>query len=92
MSTTAQTTPRATVLRLGRGTPWAIVAHQVHAQRRGYTRAVLRALARSQQGRPTGQDQRMLRDRLTPLGARLSAATLHELAADITAGRAVELL
>jgi hypothetical protein len=36
MSTTAQTTARATALRPGRGTPWAIVAHQVHAQRRGH--------------------------------------------------------
>jgi hypothetical protein len=33
----------------------------------------------------------MLRDSLSPLGARLSPASLHELAAYIAAGRAVEL-
>jgi hypothetical protein len=53
--------------------------------------AVLRVLARSQRGRPTAQVQRMLRDSLSPLGVRLSPAALHELAADIAAGRPVEL-
>jgi len=78
-------------LRPGRGAPAAAVARQVKEQRRGYARAVLRALARSQQGQPTAQVQRTLRDSLTPLGVRLSPTTLRELAADITAGRSVEL-
>jgi hypothetical protein len=52
---------------------------------------VLRALARDQQGRSTAQVQRMLRNCLSPLGVRLSTATLHRLAVDITAGRPVEL-
>jgi len=47
------TTTRMIALRPGRGAPRAIVARQVHQQRRGYTRVVLRALARNQQGRPT---------------------------------------
>jgi len=55
------------------------------------TTAELRALARDQQGRPTAHVQRMLRNCLTPLGVRLSTATLHRLAVDITAGRPVEL-
>jgi hypothetical protein len=78
-------------LRPGRGAPAAAVARQVKQQRRGYARAVLRALARSQQGRPTAQVQRTLRDSLAPLGVRLSPTILRELAADITAGRSVEL-
>lgn len=53
--------------------------------------AVLRALARSQRGRPTPQIQRVLRDALSPLGVRLSPAVLQELAAGIAAGRPVEL-
>lgn len=87
MSTTTWTT----ALRPGPGAPRAIVARQVTQQRRGYTRAVFRVLARSQQGQPTVQVQRMLRNCLTPLGVRLSTATLHKLAVDITAGRPVEL-
>ena len=67
------------------------MSRQVKQQRRGYAQAVLRALARSQRGRPTAQVQRMLRDSLSPLGVRLSPAALHELAADIAAGRPVEL-
>ena len=91
MSTTTQTTTRTTALRPRRGAPRAIAARQVQQQRRGYTRAVLRALARDQQGRSTAQVQRMLRNCLSPLGVRLSTATLHRLAVDITAGRPVEL-
>jgi hypothetical protein len=91
MSATVQPTARTTARRPGGWAPRAIVVRQVKQQRRGYAQAVLRALARSQQGRPTAQVQRMLRDCLTPLGVRLSAATLHELAVDITAGRPVEL-
>jgi hypothetical protein len=63
----------------------------VHQQRCGYTGAALRTLACSQQGRPIVQVQRMLRNCLTPLGVRLSTATLHTLAVDITVGRPVEL-
>ena len=91
MSTTTQTTTRTTALRPGRGAPRTIVARQIQQQRRGYTQAVLRALARSQQGQPTAQVQRTLRNCLTPLGVRLPTATLHKLAVDITAGRPVEL-
>jgi hypothetical protein len=86
MSTTTQTT----ALRLDTGRT-GDRGRQVTQQRRGYTRVVLHALARSQQGRPTAQVQRMLRNCLTPLGLRLSTATLHKLAVDITAGRPVEL-
>jgi hypothetical protein len=85
------TTTQMIALRPGGGVPRAIVARPVHQQRRGYTRVVLRALACNQQGRPTAQVQRMLRDCLTPLGVRLSTATLHTLAVDITAGCPVEL-
>jgi hypothetical protein len=85
------TTTQMTALGPGRGAPRAIVAPHVHQQRRGYARAVLRALTRNQQGRPTAQVQRMLWNCLTPLGVRLSPATLHKLAVDITAGRPLEL-
>jgi hypothetical protein len=73
------------------GTRRASISRQVKQQRRGYAQAVLRALARSQRGRPTPQIQRVLRDALSPLGVRLSPATLQELAAGIAAGRPVEL-
>ena len=69
----------------------ARVARQITDQRRGYARAVLQALARTQHGRPTAQVQRVLRESLTPLGVRLSTARLHQLATDIAAGRPVEL-
>ena len=69
----------------------ASMSRQVQQQRRGYAQAVLRALARSQRGRPTPQIQRVLRDALSPLGVRLPPAALQELAADIAAGRPVEL-
>ena len=69
----------------------ASMSPQVKQQRRGYAQAVLRALARSQRGRPIPQIQRVLRDALSPLGVRLSPAALQELAADIAAGRPVEL-
>ena len=69
----------------------ANMSRQVKQQRRGYAQAVLRALARSQRGRPTPQIQRVLRDALSPLGVRLSPAVLQELAAGIAAGRPVEL-
>jgi len=38
--------------------------------KRGYARAVLQALARTQHGRPTAHVQRVLRESLTPLGVR----------------------
>jgi hypothetical protein len=69
----------------------ATIARQVNHQRSRYAGAVLRSLARSQQGRPTGQIQHLLRNSLTPLGVRLSSATLHQLATDIAAGRPVAL-
>lgn len=67
------------------------VARQVRQQRRGYAAAVLRALARTHRGRPVAQIQAALRTSLTPLGVRLAPATLRALAADIAAGRPVEL-
>ncbi len=71
--------------------PHRSVAAQIKQQRRSYARAVLRSLARTQHGQPTVQVHRVLRQALTPLGVRLPAATLHQLAADITAGRPVDL-
>jgi len=73
------------------GTRRASMSRQVKQQRRGYAQAVLRALARSQRGRPTAQVHRVLRDSLSPLGVRLSPTALRDLAAGIAAGRPVEL-
>jgi hypothetical protein len=67
------------------------IAGQIKEQRRGYARAVLRAVARGYQGRPTTQVQRVLKDAFKPLGVRLSTATLHDLATRITAGEPVTL-
>ncbi len=67
------------------------VARQVKQQRRGYATAVLRTLARTHRGRPATQIHATLRSSLAPLGVRLNPATLRELAADIAAGRPVEL-
>jgi hypothetical protein len=67
------------------------VSRQVRQQRRGYATAVLRSLARTHRGRPATQIQATLRSSLTPLGVRLTPATLRGLAADIAAGRPVEL-
>ncbi len=67
------------------------VARQVKQQRRGYATAVLRTLARTHQGRPATQIHATLRSSLAPLGVRVTPATLRELAADIAAGRPVEL-
>ena len=67
------------------------VARQVKQQRRGYATAVLRTLARTHQGRPATQIHATLRSSLAPLGVRRSPATLRELAADIAAGRPVDL-
>jgi hypothetical protein len=68
----------------------ATIARQVNNQRSRYAGAVLRSLARSQQGRPTPQIQHLLRDSLTPLGVRLSSATLHQLATDGSAQTSVD--
>ena len=78
------TPPRQTAARMS-------VARQVRQQRRGYAAAVLRSLARTHRGRPATQIQATLRSSLTPLGVRLTPATLRGLAADIAAGRPVEL-
>ena len=67
------------------------VSRQIAQQRRGYAGAVLRALARTHRGRPTAVVHRVLNDALTPLGVRLSSAELHELVADINAGKPVAL-
>ena len=69
----------------------ATIARQVNKQRSRYASAVLRSLARSQQGQPTAHIQNLLRNSLTPLGVRLSSAKLHQLATDIAAGRPVAL-
>jgi hypothetical protein len=78
------TPPRQTAARIS-------VARQVRQQRRGYATALLRTVARTYRGRPATQIQATLRSSLTPLGVRLTKATLRELAADIAAGRPVEL-
>ena len=93
MSTTrrAITGSPAATARQRTPSPHRSVASQIKQQRRVYARAVLRGLARTQQGQPTVQVQRVLREALTPLGVRLPAVTLHQLAADITAGRPVDL-
>ena len=67
------------------------VTRLIAQQRRGYAGAVLRALARTHRGRPAAVVQRVLREALTPLGVRLSAAELHDLAVGISAGRPVAL-
>ncbi len=74
-----------------RATTRTSVARQIKDQRRGYARAVLQGLARTQHDRPVAQVQRVLRESLTPLGVRLSTAKLHQLATDIAAGRPIEL-
>jgi hypothetical protein len=69
----------------------ARIARQVRDQRSRYAGAVLHSLARSHQGRSAAQIQHLLRNSLRPLGVRLPPATLHQLAADIAAGRPVTL-
>ena len=63
----------------------------MNQQRRRYATAVLRTLARTHQGRPATQIHATLRSTLAPMGVRLTPATLCQLAADIAAGRALEL-
>ena len=67
------------------------VARQVKQQRRGYATAGLHTLARAHRGRPATEIHATLRGGLASLGVRLTPATLRELAADIAAGRPVEL-
>lgn len=88
---TAATPTATTAARTTRAPARLSVARQVRQQRRGYATAVLRALARNNQGRPVAQIQATLRASLTPLGVRLPPAALRALAADITRGRPVEL-
>jgi hypothetical protein len=67
------------------------VARRIRDQRRGYAQAVLRGLARTHRNQPPVQVQRVVRNALTPLGIRLPPAVVTELAANIAAGRPVEL-
>ena len=67
------------------------VARRIRDQRRGYAQAVLRGLARTHRNQPAVQVQRVVRNALAPLGVRLSPAVVTELAANIAAGRPVEL-
>jgi hypothetical protein len=92
-ATTASTTPAAGPRPTPpRPKPARIsVARQVRQQRRGYATAVLRTLARTHRGRPATQIHATLRTSLVPLGVYLSPAARRELAADIAAGRPVEL-
>ena len=82
---------RSVPTRARAGASRAEIARQVNTQRHRYAAAVLGSLARSQQGRPTAHIQHLLRNSLTPLGIRLAPARLHQLAADIAAGRPVTL-
>jgi hypothetical protein len=97
-TTTTATTPTTTTPAVGpRRTPSGpkpariSVARQVKQQRRGFATAVLRTLARTHRGRTVNQIHATLRSSLAPLGVRLTPARLRELAADIAAGRPVEL-
>jgi hypothetical protein len=96
-TTTTTATSSATTTPMPRPTPSRrelariSVARQVKQQRRGYAPAVLRTLARTHPGRPATHIHATLRSSLAPLGVRLTPARLRELAADIAAGRPVEL-
>jgi len=76
---------RSSAIRTGHRARWLIAAGFL----RGLGRAAVSWFER--QGRPVGQVQRVLRESLTPLGVRLAPWVLAQLAADISAGRAVEL-
>ena len=69
----------------------ASAASLIKQQRRRYASVVLNALAKTNRGRPTTQVQQLLKTSLTPLGVRLSSNALHQLAANITAGRPVQV-
>ncbi len=70
MATTSGRTRTLPVPGRQRATTRTSVARQIKDQRRGYARAVLHALARTQHDQPTAKIQRMLRESLTPLGVR----------------------
>ncbi len=69
----------------------AALARTVKEQRRGHARAVLAALARSLQGRPTPQIRQIVKTSLQPLGVRLSTVELQTIAKGISAGHPVQL-
>jgi hypothetical protein len=85
MNPTTQTTARP-----AGGMPQSIMTRQGKQQHRGYTPA-RRALAHHQQAGPTTQVQRMPRNCRTPLGVRLTTATLHQLAVNSTVRHPVEI-
>lgn len=91
MSTTTPPTTPTTRRAADPGGPWAILAHQSHAQHRGCPRAALPSPARIPHRPPSAPVRRMLRKYPTPLGVRLTAATPQRLAGNIAIGRAVEL-
>jgi hypothetical protein len=65
----------------------AMLAHQATPRHRGYTPAVLRALAHDQQGPPTTHVQRMLRDCPPPRGGAPDRRNpAEQLVRDITGG------
>lgn len=70
-----------------RSTSRAILTRQATQQHRGCTPAVPCALLRAQQGLPTTYVQRSLRDCPAPRRVCLTAATLHQLAVDVTGAR-----
>ncbi len=97
-ATTAATTSAASAARARAATAGALrpvhrpgVARQAAQARRAYAVTVLRALARTQQGRPVAQVRRLVKDALTPLGVRLTPDQYQQLAGDLTAGRTVTL-
>jgi len=69
----------------------AALTRTVKEQRRGYARAVLAALARSLQGRPTPQIRQIVKNSLQPLGVRLSTVELQTIAKGISTGNPVQL-
>ncbi len=80
------------------GAPRNTAAAQIKAQRRRYgtcqgryASAVLHSLSRTYAGRPAHEVQRVLANSTRPLGVRVNARTLHQLAMEIAAGRPVEL-
>jgi len=71
--------------------PRNTAAAQIKAQRRRYASAVLRSLSRTYAGLPARDVQRVLASSMRPLGVRMPAGTLHQLAKEIAARRPVEL-
>ncbi len=75
----------------GAGAPRSTAAAQIKAQRCRYASAVLRSLSHTYAGRPAPEVQRVLASSMRPLGVRVNAGTLHQLAVEIAAGRPGEL-